>query len=67
MPDPRAVAAILVAVFVGALVLRVVAARQPGLRRWANLATLLILVILVAVIAYVVASVVAAFGQAFNR
>ena len=67
MPDPRALGAILVAIFVGSLVLRLMAARQPNLRRWANLATLLILVAMVALIAFVAGSVVAAFGQAFSR
>lgn len=67
MLDPRLVAFLLVAVFAGVLVLRVVAARQPSLRRRANIASLLLVVILVAVIGFVVASVVGALGQALSR
>ena len=67
MPDARALAAILVAIFVGAFMLRLVAARNPSLRRWANLLSILVLVLLIAVIAFVVSSVVSTLGGALRR
>ena len=67
MPDPRALAAALVVILVGALVFRLVAARDPGLRRWANLASLVLLLVLVAIIGFVVVSVVSSLGDALRR
>jgi hypothetical protein len=61
MPDPNALGIILVAVAIGAVVLRLLAVRTPGLRLLANVATLAIAAVLVGLIGLFASSVAGGF------
>jgi hypothetical protein len=63
LPEPTIVGIALIAMAVGAFVLRLVAARQPALRPWATLATLVMLAVLVLVIGLLAWSVVGSYAD----
>ena len=62
MKDPRVLAVVLIAVAVGTVVLRIVAARRPELRGWVTLATLVAFMILIAVIGLFAWSIFGAYA-----